>query len=171
MGPASLVWVDGLLQTSPNLFYCPGCPGSWDVVGSERRCLDGAKTVQLGSMKRMPTKRAAQERDDEILAAYEAWDPTTSTLQELAVELGISRSTIYNVLDRNGVEPKGQRPDPEAAVAAQRGDEILDRMAAMALDRLLDDVAVTRQWVVRAMPILRKYIEDPDVAALLADRP
>lgn len=115
----------------------------------------------------MPTKRAPQERDNIILEAYEAWDPTQSTLQALADSLGVSRSTIYNVLERNQVEPKGQRPDGETI----RGDELMSRMADMALTRILDDLTECRQWIQASIPVMRRYIDDPEVANLLADRP
>ncbi len=49
-------------------------------------------------------------RAEDIIKAYEAWDPDQESATELASRLGISKARLYQVLKEEGVPPKARRP-------------------------------------------------------------
>jgi hypothetical protein len=49
-------------------------------------------------------------RAEDIIKAYEAWDPDQESATELAGRLGISKARLYQVLEEEGVPPKARRP-------------------------------------------------------------
>lgn len=49
-------------------------------------------------------------RAEDIIKAYEAWDPNQESAKELAKRIGISKARLYQVLDEEGVSPKARRP-------------------------------------------------------------
>ncbi len=49
-------------------------------------------------------------RAEDIIKAYEAWDPDQESATELAGRLGISKARLYQVLEKEGVSPKARRP-------------------------------------------------------------
>ena len=58
-------------------------------------------------------------RAEEIIKAYEAWDPNKESATELASRIGISKARLYQVLEEEDVPPKARRPkrktSPEVA--------------------------------------------------------
>ena len=79
------------------------------------------------------------KREQEILEAYEGWDPDELSITALVEELQISRQRLYNVLDKNQIIPKSKR-----AVQTVQGD-ILSEMAEMALGYLLGQLQEGRE--------------------------
>ena len=49
-------------------------------------------------------------RAEDIIKAYEAWDPNQESATELAKRIGISKARLYQVLEEEGVSPKARRP-------------------------------------------------------------
>ena len=49
-------------------------------------------------------------RAEDIIKAYEAWDPDQESATDLASRLGISKARLYQVLEKEGVSPKARRP-------------------------------------------------------------
>jgi hypothetical protein len=88
----------------------------------------------------------AGRREQEIIDAYESWNPDESTVSDLVDRLGISRQRLYDVLDRNGVVPKSKRGP--GAVGRIEGD-MLNEMAEMALGYLLGQLQACRDELAR----------------------
>jgi len=49
-------------------------------------------------------------RAEEIIEAYEAWDPDQESATALAERIGISKARLYQVLEEEDVPPKARRP-------------------------------------------------------------
>ncbi len=49
-------------------------------------------------------------RAEDIIKAYEAWDPNQESATELAKRIGISKARLYQVLEKEGISPKARRP-------------------------------------------------------------
>ena len=49
-------------------------------------------------------------RVEDIIKAYEAWDPNQESATEWAGRLGISKARLYQILDEEDVTPKARRP-------------------------------------------------------------
>lgn len=80
-----------------------------------------------------------------ILEAYEQWDPTTETTEELVERLGISRQWLYQVLKRNHVAPKTRRREVPAPLrGVQVEGPIIEAMADRALAYLFEELAELR---------------------------
>lgn len=60
----------------------------------------------FGSKENAPS----MSRVEEVLEAYEAWDPDIESASGLAQRLGISKARLYQILDEEGVTPKARRP-------------------------------------------------------------
>lgn len=88
------------------------------------------------------SRRLQKDREDEVVAAYEAWDGT-EPVDRFAARLGISKQTLYNLLRRRGVPTKTEQQSAArggfARPAAGSGDDIYDRMARQALQTILDE--------------------------------
>lgn len=52
----------------------------------------------------------AMSRTEDVLRAYELWDPEHESSTELAERLGISKARLYQILNSQGVTPKARRP-------------------------------------------------------------
>ena len=67
-------------------------------------------------------------RAEEIIKAYEAWDPDQESATELASRIGISKARLYQVLQEEEVPPKARRPKKKASseVAYLRGWQEID---------------------------------------------
>jgi hypothetical protein len=108
--------------------------------------------------------------DPSVIAAYEAWDPATETVDELCARLDISKPTLYAVLKRNDVEPRQRRripkvrPDGDGNIAVGdpalgrlfEGDQLLQVMAQNALRVLVDEV----KRLSREVDELREQLKD-----------
>ncbi len=90
-------------------------------------------------------------RAEEIINAYEAWDPDQESATKLADRLGISKARLYQVLEKEGIPPKARRPrdgtvaSREVAflrVEAER--PLLDEMAERGVRSLLDELEALR---------------------------
>lgn len=88
--------------------------------------------------------RLTTARENEIILAYEAWDPEAMSVTELAASYGISRQGLYGVLRRNGVEPRSARNVGQRRPSPVLTDELLDRMAQQALRALLDELETAK---------------------------
>ena len=77
-------------------------------------------------------RRLTDEDRDGIVAAYESWDQDAESVNELAERLGVSKQTLYSVLDSRGV-PRKYRATP--APTAFFGKRVL----AQPLDSLDDN--------------------------------
>ncbi len=105
-------------------------------------------------------------RAEDIIKAYEAWDPDQESATDLASRLGISKARLYQVLEREGITPKARRPRTQALqssapqgpifAAAMSGPPsdwpagvslIEERDARQELQRLLDELDVLRREV------------------------
>src|SRR5947199_3854298 len=88
------------------------------------------------------SRRLQKEREDEVVAAYEAWDGT-EPVDRFAARLGISKQTLYNLLRRRGVPTKTEQQIAArggfARPAAGSRDDIYERMARQALQSILDE--------------------------------
>lgn len=101
--------------------------------------------------------RGGMSRTEDVITAYEAWDPDEESSTELAERLGISKARLYQILEREGITPKARRPRSESLatrrVAARKLQEIgvtlegkaAEEVAAQALDHLLDEITHLRQ--------------------------
>ena len=71
-------------------------------------------------------------RAEEIIEAYEAWDPDQESATELASRIGISKARLYQVLQEEEVPPKARRPKRKAPseIAYLRGWQEMDRNPA-----------------------------------------
>ena len=49
-------------------------------------------------------------RAEDIIKAYEAWNPDQESATDLASRLGISKARLYQVLEEEDVPPKARRP-------------------------------------------------------------
>ena len=91
-------------------------------------------------------------RAEDIIKAYEAWDPNQESATELAGRLGISKARLYQVLEEEGVPPRARRPRersiPSREWAAREsgandqkwGPEVSTEMAEAALRLILDEL-------------------------------
>ncbi len=67
-------------------------------------------------------------RAEDIIKAYEDWDPNQESATDLASRLGISKARLYQVLEKEGVSPKARRPKESTIstpYAAARSSPIL----------------------------------------------
>jgi hypothetical protein len=101
------------------------------------------KTTKAAGAKKAPPKRKPAEptkvvkkTDDEIIEAYEKWDPTSSRIEDFARTQGISKPQVYAVLTRQGVVPKTRRGGEPGTGSTK---EHLDRIEGK-LDLVLDKV-------------------------------
>jgi hypothetical protein len=88
-------------------------------------------------------RRLSSGDEDAIIEAYQAWDPRSSSLDDLVAGLGIARQTLYRVIERRGVTLKSQErssTDPHTGVA----DEITSAMSRQALTVLIDELVKAR---------------------------
>ncbi|HEX7099316.1 MAG TPA: hypothetical protein VF377_08735 [Acidimicrobiia bacterium] len=83
----------------------------------------------------------ATRREQEIIAAYDAWDPEVETVNELADRIGVSRSRLYEVLRRHNVELKTRT---RSNVAPNIDSLLLQEMAENALSFLLTQLQQCR---------------------------
>jgi len=67
--------------------------------------------------------RFSPEKEQEVIAAYQAWDGSMS-VEDLAQSLGVSRAALYNILERHGIPTK---LTPAVRVADPSLAEVLDR--------------------------------------------
>lgn len=100
------------------------------------------------------SSRLSRADEDRLIQAYKAWDPAESSVDELAAELGTSKTTLYNVLRRRGVLRKVQAARTDDARTLDL--ELLDRMAEQALDVLLEQNYRLKQRVAE----LEEELED-----------
>lgn len=73
-------------------------------------------------------------RAEEIVKAYEAWDPDQESATALAERIGISKARLYQVLEEEDVPPKARRPKRKAStpeVAYLRGWQEMDSRPAV----------------------------------------
>lgn len=93
-------------------------------------------------------------RTEDVITAYESWDPDEESSTELAERLGISKARLYQILDREGITPKARRPRRRTladSVAASRSGSpesdarLMVERARLALDSLLDEVTQLQQ--------------------------
>lgn len=95
------------------------------------------------------------ERDREILEAYAAWEPgegTSSTA--LAVELGISRQRLYQVLAKHDVPLKtGRRPAGPAGLTGLGSEALAEAVGQAVLDQLLAARAELAEYRERYGPL------------------
>jgi hypothetical protein len=96
---------------------------------------------------------------DEVIRAYEAWDPESESVSALVDRLGISKARLYQILEKEGITPKARRP--RGTTLAERGvsflwvdaqrsllDEITERGVRSLfeeLEELRDEVAEYRK--------------------------
>ena len=93
-------------------------------------------------------------RTEDVVTAYESWDPDEESSTELAERLGISKARLYQILEREGVTPKARRPQRRILanrVAAARSvppdsdaRPVVER-ARWALDSLLQEITHLQQ--------------------------
>src|ERR1700682_3600844 len=106
-------------------------------------------------------KRLSEAKEEEILRAYEQWDPETLSVDELVEELDIAKPTLYLVLGRHNVTPKTARrwsAETEATKAIVP-DAMLDRMADNALRVLLEEHSKLTAKVNRLDAAVRLHAE------------
>jgi hypothetical protein len=88
-------------------------------------------------------------RNEEIIKAYEAWDPDTESATELAEKLGISKARLYQVLQAKGVTPKTRIGVGAGIRATDRtpgyDGALMSEMAEQALGFLLNEVVELRR--------------------------
>lgn len=85
--------------------------------------------------------RVAMERSNQIVEAYEAWNPAETTIQDLVDSLGISRQRLYQVLDSRGVVPKQRRKKGDLPEVPSG---LMAEMAEMALGYVIDQLHEAR---------------------------
>ena len=95
-------------------------------------------------------------RAEEIIEAYEAWDPDQESATALAERIGISKARLYQVLSEEGVTPKARRPSKGGLtsrnVAFSRGPPLVGmgedlRSLLNELTDLLEELGRLRQEV------------------------
>ena len=84
-------------------------------------------------------RRFSKLQEQEILAAYAAWDADEETINELCARLSISRQALYSVLARNDVALKGRE-----GTVMNRADSITKEMSRQALMVLIEEVTNAR---------------------------
>ena len=89
-------------------------------------------------------------RAEDIIKAYEAWNPDQESATDLANSLGISKARLYQVLEEESVPPKARRPRERSIsssryAAARESDdqwspevstEVVETVLRIALDEL-----------------------------------
>ena len=83
-------------------------------------------------------RRLTDEDRDGIVAAYESWDQDAESVNELAERLGVSKQTLYSVLDSRGVPRKYRSAVQLRAHMADRV-KIRARQISAGLDELDDN--------------------------------
>lgn len=68
----------------------------------------------------------AGQREKQIIDAYEAWDPESSSVNELADDIGISRQRLYQVLSKHHITPKTHRHGEGSTVIAEVQENALE---------------------------------------------
>jgi HTH DNA binding domain len=84
--------------------------------------------------------RLSEEEERAMVAAYEAWDPREQTADELADELGVAKTTLYNVLNRNGVPVKTRGGVGVSSLRREQAGDLLEMMAVKALDQMFERI-------------------------------
>ena len=109
----------------------------------------------------MPRLTQAQRR--RIADAYLAWDPSKMTLQQLADEHGVSRQTVYSVIQSFGIQPKMMPRAEDADVLDLRSlpAPIVDRMADRAVQALIEDMKSCYAKLEAARLIINDHVESP----------
>jgi AcrR family transcriptional regulator len=90
-------------------------------------------------------KRLTRAEEDRVIEAYNAWNPSDSPVDELARSLGISRQTLYRVIERRNVTLKSQvmGTDPITGVP----DDLTLAMSRQALTVLIDELVSARRHI------------------------
>ena len=95
-------------------------------------------------------------RREDVIEAYEAWDPDEESSTQLAGRLGISKARLYQILDKEGITPKARRTGEPSisylSIAAREYDEdrgAIDPVTQHVLKSLLDELEALRNEVAR----------------------
>jgi hypothetical protein len=86
------------------------------------------------------------DREQEIIAAYEQWEPDEQPISELVERLSISRQRLYGVLERNHIVPKSKRARTGMGMVDA---PLMTEMAEMALGYLLTQLQEARDELAR----------------------
>lgn len=81
-------------------------------------------------------------REQDIIEAYESWDPDEKSVADLVEGIGISRQRLYGVLEKHRIVPKSKRSRQGMGLADQ---SLINEMAEMALGYLLTQLQEARQ--------------------------
>ena len=85
-------------------------------------------------------------RAEDIIKAYEAWDPDQESATDLASRLGISKARLYQVLEEEGVPPKARRPRV-AYLRVEAERTMLDEITERGVRSLLNELKELREEV------------------------
>lgn len=99
-----------------------------------------------------------REEEQRILNGYAAWDPRSSSTDELLDELHVTRATLYNVLQRNGVTPKTRRHQPQLSDAPPLSEGAMNTLMQVAVEDLYQGRVEAERLAEAAMSVLRDSI-------------
>ncbi len=85
---------------------------------------------------RGPGYRLSPERRQEILDAYQVWDPQVESSDQLAQRLGTTKATLYKLVGEAGLTMRGTR-QPRATPTDESYSQA-EAMARVALQSLLE---------------------------------
>lgn len=69
--------------------------------------------------------------DDQLLEAYEAWDPDKESVEDLCRRNLVSKDVLYRLLRDRGVVPKSRRSGDTAASLAELIGSLADVVARL----------------------------------------
>ena len=93
-------------------------------------------------------------RSQEVLQAYEEWDPDQESSTQVAERLGISKARLYQILNEENITPKARRPRKRsladrhtAGRQTQKERDLLDELTERGVQSLLDELEELRRQV------------------------
>lgn len=110
----------------------------------------------------MQMRRLSDDIRRQICETYEAWNPwdgTTGTVDDIAREYGISKQTVYNVLADSGIEKKSRRNPRPARTAPVRAETASDPVKDLLADALSEPLLTV---------LLQKLLEHDRILTELA---
>lgn len=116
------------------------------------------------------------DRERAIIDAYQAWDMST-TAEQLAFSLGISRQTLYDVIHRNGIPLKGRaprrlsaKPKPRTSEDEQLARVVMDLLGGQVARETLASLAAHRLALANLVAAVTNYLDsdNPDTQRVLA---
>jgi hypothetical protein len=104
--------------------------------------------------------RIPRETEDRVISLY--LSDRSMTIEEISNQCGVSRQSVYTILERNGISPQRLLRDHDSRTELIP-DDLLDRMARQALQVMLEELVTGRRRAEALEAWVRAHGGDPDL--------